>query len=79
MQMDVEVKCTRPEHPTIVDDDEGIISVVLRGCELSGWCYDNDDERRVKMQRAHAYVEGWCDAVEKIYSGFDSLLAKGTS
>jgi len=79
MQMDVEVKCSRPENPTVVDDDEGIVSVVLRGCELRGWCYNSDDERRIVMVNAREYVEGWCDAVEKIYSGFDSLLAKGTS
>jgi len=70
-----ELQYKRPEQPRVVDDDDGIISVLLAGGqELRGWCYDSDDERRAKMRLAREYVEGWCDAVEKIYSCLDTLL-----
>jgi hypothetical protein len=67
------------KRPTVVDDDNGTITVQILGEEIRGWSYSNDDERRVKMQRARDYVEGWCDASEKIFSIFKRLLNKGVS
>ena len=71
---------TRPEQPAVIDNDDGEITVELpRGTELRGWSYKNDDERRVKMGHAREYVEGWCDAVEKIFTAFDTLTGADTS
>ena len=62
----------RPEQPTVIDNDEGEITVELSGVELRGWSYKDDDERRKKMLCAREYVEGWCDGwtngVTKIFS-----------
>ena len=69
----------RPKQPTVIDNDEGEITVELNGEELRGWSYKNDDERRTKMLCAREYVEGWCDASEKIFSGLDTLDLVGTS
>ena len=78
--MIVELQTKRPEQPRVVDDDDGIITVLLAGGqELRGWTYDSDDERRMKMRLAREYVEGWCDAVEKIYSCLDALLKEADS
>jgi hypothetical protein len=51
------------EQPTVVDFDDGEISVRINGEELRGWSYTNDDERRQKMLLAREFVEGWCNAV----------------
>ena len=48
-------------QPRVTDDDMGGIDVTLNGEILRGWCYNSDDERRVKMLCAREYVEGWCD------------------
>ena len=50
-----------------VIDDEGIITVKLtetlgNNKAVRGWCYDNDTERRTKMQLAREYVEGGATA-----------------
>lgn len=48
-------------QPTVIDFDDGEISVRLDGKELRGWSYRDDTERRTKMLCAREYVEGWCD------------------
>lgn len=48
--------------PRVTDNDKDEITVSLEGKELRGWSYANEAERRQKMQMAHEYVEGWCDA-----------------
>ena len=75
----VSTSLRRPVHPRVVDDDEGIISVTLKGKELRGWVYDNDDMRRTKMLLAREYVEGWCDATDKLFSALDAIANTGTS
>lgn len=66
----------RPAQPSVVDDDEGTIFVRKDGEELRAYNYDNDDERRIKMQRARDYVEGWVDSAEKIFSRIDTLMKR---
>jgi hypothetical protein len=48
-------------QPSVIDFDDGEISVRLDGKELRGWSYKDDSERRTKMLCAREYVEGWCD------------------
>lgn len=50
-----------PGEPSVVDFDDGEISVRLNGNELRGWSYKDDAERRVKMLAAREYVEGYCE------------------
>ena len=51
-------------QPTVIDFDDGEISVRLNDKELRGWSYKEDAERRIKMLCAREYVEGWCDGRE---------------
>lgn len=53
-------------NPRVTDNDKGEINVSFRGLELRGWSYANDDERRQKMVQAREYVEGWCDARDRL-------------
>lgn len=48
-------------NPRVADNDAGEITVTLNGCELRGWSYEDDAERRTKMVAAREYVEGYCD------------------
>lgn len=48
-------------QPTVIDNDQGEITVSLSGRELRGWSYSSNDERRQKMVQAREYIEGWCD------------------
>ena len=77
MKLEVDVKLTRTPEPIVVDDDEGIISVMVKDRELHAWCYDNDDERRDRMRLARAYADGWSEATERIFSFIDGLIAAG--
>ena len=52
------------EQPRLIDNDRGSILVTLKGRQLRGWSYQNDNERKVKMLAAREYVEGWCDGLE---------------
>jgi len=52
-------------QPTVIDFDDGEISVRLNGKELRGWSYKDDNERRAKMLAAREYIEGWCDGHEE--------------
>ena len=52
-------------QPTVIDFDDGEISVRLNGEELRGWSYKDDNERRAKMLAAREYIEGWCDGHEE--------------
>ncbi len=47
-------------RPTVIDFDDGGISVRLDGKDLRVWEYRDDSERRIKMLCAREYVEGWC-------------------
>ena len=65
----------------VIDNDEGIITVKLtanlgNNKELRGWCYDNDDQRRTKMQLAREYVEGWCDGMDHFFIENPTLYVK---
>ena len=66
----------RPTQPIVTDDDEGTIFVRKGNGELRAYAYNNDDERRVKMQRARDYVEGYVDATEKFFSRIDTLMKR---
>lgn len=48
-------------YPSVIDFDDGGISVRLDGKDLRVWEYRDEAERRVKMLCAREYVEGWCD------------------
>jgi hypothetical protein len=48
-------------QPSVIDFDDGGISVRLDGKDLRVWEYRDDAERRQKMLLAREYVEGWCD------------------
>jgi len=61
-------------RPKVYDNDRDEVTVKLDGQELRGWSYANDNERRIKMLCAREYVEGWCDASEKIFSRFDAII-----
>jgi hypothetical protein len=50
--------------PKITDNDRGEISATVAGVEVRGWSYFNDEERRLKMQMAHEFAEGWFQASE---------------
>lgn len=52
------------EQPSVIDFDDGEISVRLNDEEIRGWSYKDDAERRTKMLYAREYVEGWCDGKE---------------
>lgn len=52
------------EHPRVIDNDAGEITVEFGGKELRGYVYRDDSERRKKMYAAREYVEGWCHGVE---------------
>jgi len=69
----------KPKQPRVIDNDEGEITIELDGEELRGWSYKNETERRTKMLCAREYVEGWCDATEKIFSGITALALAGIS
>ena len=79
----MQIKYEPAIYPTVIDNDEGEITVELNDVELRGWSYKNDDERRMKMLAAREYVEGWCDGwtngVTKIFSGLGAALRAGTS
>lgn len=51
--------------PKITDNDAGEISATVAGSEVRGWSYKDDAERRMKMQMAHEFSEGWFQATEK--------------
>lgn len=53
-------------NPRVTDNDQGEINVSFNGLELRGWSYADDTERRNKMLAAREYVEGWCDARERL-------------
>lgn len=61
-------------NPKIVDDDKGEISAMLYGKQLRGWFYKNDAERRLKMQMAHEFAEGWFVARERLKEKIDLRL-----
>lgn len=45
--------------PKVVDHDRDEITVEVNGVEIRSWSYATADERRVKMQQAHEFVEGY--------------------
>lgn len=51
-------------RPKVTDDDEGTISIDLNGERLREYSYEDDAGRRIRMQKAWEYIEGWCDAME---------------
>jgi hypothetical protein len=51
-------------QPRVTDNDKDEITVALIGRELRGWSYKDDAERRIKMQMAHEFAEGWFQATE---------------
>lgn len=51
-------------NPRVTDNDKDEITVTYAGNVLRGWSYANEDERRLKMNMAREYVEGWCDGRE---------------
>jgi outer membrane receptor for ferric coprogen and ferric-rhodotorulic acid len=51
-------------QPRVTDNDKDEITVSLNGREIRGWSYATDDERRLKMQMAHEFAEGWFQATE---------------
>jgi hypothetical protein len=55
-------------NPRVTDNDNGEIAVTINGCELRGWSYKNDAERRMKMLAAREYIEGWHDGVSAVVS-----------
>lgn len=48
--------------PRIIDNDAGEISATVGSKQIRGWSYKDDAERRVKMQMAHEFAEGWYQA-----------------
>jgi hypothetical protein len=56
-------------NPRVTDNDKDEITVTLDGRELRGWSYANDDERRLKMQMAHEFAEGWFQAEARLRGG----------
>lgn len=48
--------------PRITDNDAGEITATVNDQEVRGWSYKNDAERRLKMQLAHEFAEGWFQA-----------------
>lgn len=61
-------------QPKVIDNDNALITVELRGFELRGWTYANDAERRAKMVQAHEYAEGWWAALSRLKSKTDARL-----
>jgi hypothetical protein len=41
------------------DDDHGRITVTFADKEMRSWSYASDDERRIKMQIAQGWCDGW--------------------
>jgi len=54
-------------QPTIIDNDNGVITASVKGHRVRDWIYANDAERRHYMVLAREYVEGWCDAREFVH------------
>lgn len=52
--------------PRITDNDNGEISASVDGKEIRAWSYKDDAERRIKMQMAHEFAEGWFQSAPKI-------------
>lgn len=57
--------------PRIVDNDRDEITAMLNGMEIRGWSYENEAERRVKIQMAHEFAEGWYQAVKSQLANLD--------
>lgn len=51
--------------PHIVDNDKDEITAMLNGQEIRGWSYRDEAERRVKIQMAHEFAEGWFQAIHQ--------------
>jgi hypothetical protein len=49
----------------IIDDDAGEVTAVVGGKEVRGWSYKDGAERRIKMQMAHEFAEGWFQGTER--------------
>lgn len=60
--------------PRITDNDDGVITVTVGKTEVRVYAYTDDNGRRIKMQRAREYVEGWIDGQGKIISRIDNLM-----
>ena len=52
--------------PRIIDNDAGEITATVASREVRGWSYKNDAERRIKMQMAHEFAEGWFQAATRL-------------
>lgn len=62
-------------QPRVTDDDKDTITVTHMGKEVRSWHYDNDSQRRTKMQQAREYIEGFCDGQD--YMKKTMLTVKG--
>lgn len=60
-------------NPRVTDNDNGEINVSLDDKELRGWSYKDDAERRTKMIAAREYVEGWCDASQRLSAELEAV------
>ena len=56
-------------QPTVIDSDNGAITVSVNGHRVRDWIYTNEADRRRMMSEARWYVEGWCDGREEADSG----------
>jgi hypothetical protein len=46
----------------LTDNDRDEIRFAVNGEEVRSWSYKDDAERRMKMQMAHEFAEGWYQA-----------------
>lgn len=49
-------------RPTIHDNDVSTITVKVGDKGVASWSYDNDEERRMKMRKAHSWCDGFISA-----------------
>ena len=49
------------ERPRVIDNDKDEIFAILDGRAIRVWTYADDIERRLKMQGAREYAQGWSD------------------
>ena len=48
--------------PKIIDDDKSEIRAEINGQSVRSWEYHDEAGRRLRMQKAHEFAEGWYQA-----------------
>ena len=48
--------------PKVIDDDKSEIRAEVNGHSVRSWEYHDDAGRRLRMQKAHEFAEGWYQA-----------------